>query len=236
MAADTAPAYFLLYLFTCRLLEDTRRRKDNRRRGAWGTASSCHAKSGGLVSLSCHAPPRFHTRQRLLASLSTICTHREMAVIASVSVSVYFSYFFFLALGERNLPRSLRFPRSSPPSPEPVRLAPGIGGGGGRIPVAFGAGGAAARPGGPGAGGGLGARGGGTAVLEPMGMLVGMSSKSNLSLLEAFFAPARWSRTRFFCDPPASGVGFLMVNLPLFGMLPIMSEIESPPLGAAGGG
>ena len=227
--------------------------------------------------MSCHAPPRFHTRQRLLASLSTICTHREMAVIASVSVSVYFSYFFFLALGERNLPRSLRFPRSSPPSPEPVRLAPGIGGGGGRIPaamahrdsvattldahfcpiqhtararhmqaraqttnyplpVAFGAGGAAARPGGPGAGGGLGARGGGTAVLEPMGMLVGMSSKSNLSLLEAFFAPARWSRTRFFCDPPASGVGFLMVNLPLFGMLPIMSEIESPPLGAAGGG
>jgi hypothetical protein len=52
------------------------------------------------------------------------------------------NYFFFLALGERNLPRSFRLPRSSPPSSDPAFGAPGIGGGGGRST--------------PGAGGGLG--------------------------------------------------------------------------------
>jgi len=52
------------------------------------------------------------------------------------------TYFFFLALGERNLPRSFRLPRSSPPSSDPAFGAPGIGGGGGRST--------------PGAGGGLG--------------------------------------------------------------------------------
>jgi len=53
-------------------------------------------------------------------------------------------YFFFLAPGERNLPRSFRLPRSSPPSPCPAFGAPGMGGGGGRT---------------PGAGGGLGGAG-----------------------------------------------------------------------------
>lgn len=47
------------------------------------------------------------------------------------------NHFFFLAESERNLPRSLRLPRSSPPSPDAVRV---MGGGGGRMPVSPGEG------------------------------------------------------------------------------------------------
>lgn len=84
------------------------------------------------------------------------------------------NYFFFLALGERNLPRSFRLPRSSPPSSDPAFGAPGIGGGGGRST--------------PGAGGGLGGIG-------AVGACVSQVSNSI-----TFAPPLRWNKTKTHYD------------------------------------